>query len=95
MLANRHHVRLVDLALTGVDKHAAELVPLHVMDDVHDLERQARVQAILAPSARSGGVLEEDADIVDLFDLFRHAVAQVLLQILDRALMDLDEARTI
>jgi type IV pilus assembly protein PilB len=32
MLANRHHVRLVDLPLTGVDKHAAELVPLHVLE---------------------------------------------------------------
>ncbi|TML09952.1 MAG: hypothetical protein E6G38_03740, partial [Actinobacteria bacterium] len=32
MLANRHHVRLVDLALTGVDRHAAELVPLHVLE---------------------------------------------------------------
>jgi type IV pilus assembly protein PilB len=32
MLASRHHMPLVDLPLTGVEKHAAELVPLHVLE---------------------------------------------------------------
>ncbi len=32
MLASRHHMPLVDLPLTGVDKQAAELVPLHVLE---------------------------------------------------------------
>jgi len=32
MLAARHHMPLVDLPLTGVDKQAAELVPLHVLE---------------------------------------------------------------
>src|SRR6266699_1342824 len=32
MLAARHHVPLTDLALTGVDKKTAELVPLHVLE---------------------------------------------------------------
>src|SRR5512132_3991652 len=32
MLAARHHVPLTDLALTGVDKKATELVPLHVLE---------------------------------------------------------------
>jgi type IV pilus assembly protein PilB len=32
MLAARHHVPLVDLPLTGVDKKATELVPLHVLE---------------------------------------------------------------
>jgi len=32
MLAARHHVPLTDLALAGVDKKAAELVPLHVLE---------------------------------------------------------------
>src|SRR5439155_92725 len=32
MLAARHHVPLTDLALTGVDKKATDLVPLHVLE---------------------------------------------------------------
>jgi len=32
MLAARHHVPLVDLPFTGVDKKATELVPLHVLE---------------------------------------------------------------
>ena len=32
MLASRHHMPLVDLPLTGVDREAAELVPLHVLE---------------------------------------------------------------
>jgi type IV pilus assembly protein PilB len=32
MLAARHHVPLVDLAFTGVDKKATDLVPLHVLE---------------------------------------------------------------
>jgi len=32
MLAARHHLPLVDLPLTGVDKQAADLVPLHVLE---------------------------------------------------------------
>ena len=32
ILAARHHLPLVDLPLTGVDKQAAELVPLHVLE---------------------------------------------------------------
>jgi type IV pilus assembly protein PilB len=32
MLAARHHLPLVDLPLTGVDKQAAGLVPLHVLE---------------------------------------------------------------
>src|SRR4029079_7846820 len=32
MLAARHHVALVDLAFTGVDKKATELIPLHVLE---------------------------------------------------------------
>src|SRR5438132_9975883 len=32
MLAARHHVPLVDLAFTGVDKTATELIPLHVLE---------------------------------------------------------------
>jgi type IV pilus assembly protein PilB len=32
MLASRHHVALVDLAFTGVDKKATELIPLHVLE---------------------------------------------------------------
>jgi type IV pilus assembly protein PilB len=32
MLAARHHLPLVDLPLTGVDKQAASLVPLHVLE---------------------------------------------------------------
>jgi type IV pilus assembly protein PilB len=32
MLAARHHLPLTDLALTGVDKKATDLVPLHVLE---------------------------------------------------------------
>src|SRR5438477_8534590 len=32
MLAARHHMPLVDLPLTGVDKEATELIPLHVLE---------------------------------------------------------------
>jgi type IV pilus assembly protein PilB len=32
MLAAQHHVPLVDLAFTGVDKKATELIPLHVLE---------------------------------------------------------------
>ena len=32
MLAARHHVPLVDLPFTGVDKRATDLVPLHVLE---------------------------------------------------------------
>jgi type IV pilus assembly protein PilB len=32
MLAARHHMPLVDLPFTGVDKNATELVPLHVLE---------------------------------------------------------------
>ncbi|HKA26705.1 MAG TPA: ATPase, T2SS/T4P/T4SS family, partial [Gaiellaceae bacterium] len=32
MLAARHHVPLVDLALTGVDRAATDLIPLHVLE---------------------------------------------------------------
>jgi type IV pilus assembly protein PilB len=32
MLAARHHVALVDLAFTGVEKKATELIPLHVLE---------------------------------------------------------------
>src|SRR5205085_12479557 len=32
MLAARHHVPLVDLPFTGVDKKATDLVPLHVLE---------------------------------------------------------------
>ena len=47
MLAARHHFPLVDLALTGVEPEAANLVPLHVLE---------RVVAI--PYAREDGVLK-------------------------------------
>jgi type IV pilus assembly protein PilB len=32
MLAARHHMPLVDLALTGVEKQATDLIPLHVLE---------------------------------------------------------------
>src|SRR6185369_13166603 len=34
MLAARHHMPLVDLALTGVEKQATDLIPLHVLERI-------------------------------------------------------------
>ena len=34
MLAARHHLPLVDLALTGVEKQATDLIPLHVLERI-------------------------------------------------------------
>ncbi len=64
MLAARHHVPLTDLALTGIDKKTAELVPLHVLE---------RLVAI--PYALNGDSLR--VAIADPADL--HAIDELLL----------------
>src|SRR3954451_478889 len=56
ILAARHHLPLVDLPLTGVDKQAAELVPLHVLE-----------RAVAVPFALDGDTLRVAvADPADL-----------------------------
>jgi type IV pilus assembly protein PilB len=64
MLAARHHVPLVDLALTGVEKQATDLIPLHVLE---------RLVAI--PYALSGDSLR--VAIADPADL--HAIDELRL----------------
>jgi type IV pilus assembly protein PilB len=64
ILAARHQMPLVDLALTGIDKQAAELVPLHV------LERLAAI-----PYARHGDSLR--VAVADPADL--HAIDELRL----------------
>jgi type IV pilus assembly protein PilB len=64
MLAARHHLPLVDLALTGVEKQATDLIPLHVLE---------RLVAI--PYAFSGDSLR--VAIADPADL--HAIDELRL----------------
>jgi type IV pilus assembly protein PilB len=64
MLAARHHVPLVDLALTGVEKQATDLIPLHVLE---------RLVAI--PYALSGDSLR--VAVADPADL--HAIDELRL----------------
>src|SRR5207249_4580800 len=68
MLAARHHVPLVDLPFTGVDKRATDLIPLHVLerlvaipyalDGASDVHFEPQEDA-LAVRLRIDGVLHE------------------------------------
>src|SRR5436190_7521457 len=64
ILAARHHLPLVDLPLTGVDKQAAELVPLHVLE-----------RAVAVPYALDGDTLR--VAVADPADL--HAIDELRL----------------